>query len=341
MQRAKLRLLSAITTGSLTVAAVVAITVGSGSGSRANPASSHTAQPVALAAQTASFPPVNIDDCPTLQAGYPTGGCVAQLQTDLNTIQGNHLTVDGTFGPVDSQTYDAVTAFQQANNLQQDGVVGLATKQALDAALSVPTPTVPPATAPATGASTAAPASGTSTTGPSTGETLCKGWGGVLNNIVGAGIGSLSPAILGKADLGTPYLDGNVVRADSSVPFSDWGSCGNQVAFQMQSWVCGLWGCEWVTRNHGIPEFFWAHDDTGVVARQVTMACRPGTHSYRVHMQVIGLSSTGDVSPVEGQSDSNETEGQSDGDGGDGVQQAIGVHGENESENGPAIQLTC
>ena len=126
------------------------------------------------------------------------------------------------------------------------------------------------------------PRPGASAPPPTTGERLCKGWGGVLNNIVGAGIGALSPAILGKADLGTPYLDGNVVRADSSVPFYSWGSCGNQVEFQMQSWVCGFWGCEWVTRNHGTPEFFWAHDDTGVVSQQVTMGCRKGTHSYRV-----------------------------------------------------------
>ena len=65
---------------------------------------------------------------------------MAQLQTDLNIIQGNHLAVDGTFGSVGSQTYNAVIAFQQANGLPQDGLVGPATKQALAAALSVPTP---------------------------------------------------------------------------------------------------------------------------------------------------------------------------------------------------------
>ncbi len=159
MQPRKFRILSAITAGSLTLAVVAAITVGSGSG--------HTAQPAALAAQTESFPPVNLDDCPTLHTGYPTGGCVAQLQTDLNIIQGNHLTVDGTFGSVGSLTYYAVIAFQQANHLQQDGMVGPATKQALDAALSgdsVPTPTVPPATAPAPSTPT--------TTGPATSQPL-------------------------------------------------------------------------------------------------------------------------------------------------------------------------
>jgi lysophospholipase L1-like esterase len=140
MQPRKFRTLSAVTAGSLALAAA-AITASSG-----------TSQPpkhVALAAQSESVPPVNLDNCPTLHTGYPTGECVAQLQTDLNSIQGNHLAVDGTFGSQGSQTYNAVIAFQQAHNLPQDGLVGPATKQALDAALSVPTPMVPPATAPA------------------------------------------------------------------------------------------------------------------------------------------------------------------------------------------------
>ncbi len=130
-------------------------------------ASSGTSQPAphaALAAQTESFPPVNLDACPTLHTAYPTGGCVAQLQTDLNSILGLHLTVDGTFGSVGSQTYNAVIAFQQAHGLQPDGKVGPATKQALDAALSgssVPTPTVPPATAPAPGTPADTPAPST------------------------------------------------------------------------------------------------------------------------------------------------------------------------------------
>jgi hypothetical protein len=135
VQPRKFRILSAITAGSIALA-VAAITASSG-----------TSQPAthpALAAQNESFPPVNLDACPTLHTGYPTGGCVAQLQTDLNIIQGNHLAVDGIFGSVGSQTYKAVIAFQQAHGLPQDGMVGPATKQALDAALSVPTPVLSP-----------------------------------------------------------------------------------------------------------------------------------------------------------------------------------------------------
>jgi peptidoglycan hydrolase-like protein with peptidoglycan-binding domain len=142
MQPRKFRILSAITAGSLALAVAAAT------------ASSGTSQPAthaALAAQTEPFPPVNLDACPVLHTGYPTGGCVAQLQTDLNIIQGKYLTVDGTFGSKGSQTYNAVIAFQQTHNLQQDGIVGMATKQALVVALSgssVPTPTVSPAAVP-------------------------------------------------------------------------------------------------------------------------------------------------------------------------------------------------
>ena len=94
------------------------------------------ARHAALAAPTGSFPPVNLDDCPTLHSGYPGGGCVAQLQTDLNIAQGSHLVVDGSFGPVGSRTYNAVIAFQGAHGLPQNGIVGPDMKKALKAALS-------------------------------------------------------------------------------------------------------------------------------------------------------------------------------------------------------------
>ena len=145
MQPKKFRILSAITAGSLALA-VAAITASSGT--------SHTATHAALAAQTESFPPVDLDKCPTLWTGYPTGPCVAQLQTDLHIVQDPNLVVDGSFGPVRSQTWNAVTAFQAAHGLDPDGMVGPATKNALKAVLagSVPTPVpepLPPTQAPA------------------------------------------------------------------------------------------------------------------------------------------------------------------------------------------------
>jgi hypothetical protein len=117
--------------------AVVAITASSGTSQPAT----HTA----LVGQTGSFPPVNLDDCPILHTGYPQGGCVAQLQTDLRIVQDPNLDVDGLFGSVHSQTYHAVTAFQTAHGLNPDGLVGPATKKALEAAVSGP---VVPATVP-------------------------------------------------------------------------------------------------------------------------------------------------------------------------------------------------
>lgn len=127
MQPRKLRILSAIMAGSLTLA-MVAITASSGT--------SQTATNTALAVPNESFLPVNLDDCPILHTGYPRGGCVAQLQTDLNIAQGSHLVVDGSFGPVGSRTYNAVIAFQGAHGLPQNGIVGPDMKKALKAALS-------------------------------------------------------------------------------------------------------------------------------------------------------------------------------------------------------------
>ena len=63
-----------------------------------------------------------------------------QLQTELNTIDGTNLSVDGVFG---GATRAAVEAFQQAHGLPQDGVVGPATKQAIDAALTAPAQSAP------------------------------------------------------------------------------------------------------------------------------------------------------------------------------------------------------
>ena len=90
-----------------------------------------------LAAASESFPPVRLDDCPTLLTGYQ-GRCVAQLQADLNIIQGSALVVDGNFGLLGSPTYNAVIAFQEVHGLPQDGMVGPDMKKALAAALRPP-----------------------------------------------------------------------------------------------------------------------------------------------------------------------------------------------------------
>jgi len=121
MQPKKLRVLSAITVGSLALAVA---------GVAASPGTSHAATHAVLTAQTESSPPVNLDNCPTLYTGYPRGGCVAQLQTELNTILGLSLPVDSTFGLA---TKSAVESFQQEHNIvPAEGIVGPQTKAALD-----------------------------------------------------------------------------------------------------------------------------------------------------------------------------------------------------------------
>ena len=59
-------------------------------------------------------------DMPMLYRGY-TGDAVKTLQDKLNTLGYNSGNVDGIFG---AKTYAAVTAFQKANSLGVDGIVG-------------------------------------------------------------------------------------------------------------------------------------------------------------------------------------------------------------------------
>jgi hypothetical protein len=130
--------------------------------------------------------------------------------------------------------------------------------------------------------------------GSSAGEQVCPGLGGAAFDLAAESIGALFPAVI----------------AD------------DQVAFQMQSRVCGTFGCHWVTRNHGTWQFLWAHDQTGTIAQQVTMACRPGTNSYRAEMNLINEQSTSEEGEGEG----------------------FGINGtENvaDPEYSPVVKLTC
>lgn len=100
-------------------------------------APNHAPAQTRLSAATAANSYANLDDCPTLAEGYH-GGCVDQLQTELNNAGNAGLPVDGTFG---ATTQQAVIGFQQKNGVTPaDGIVGPQTKQALTNGDSVQTP---------------------------------------------------------------------------------------------------------------------------------------------------------------------------------------------------------
>ena len=89
----------------------------------------HAPTHAGLAANMAASPPVNLDNCPMLAEGYH-GGCINQLQAELNTDNGTNMPVDGIFGP---ETKKAVELFQKNHNIvPADGIVGPQTKAALD-----------------------------------------------------------------------------------------------------------------------------------------------------------------------------------------------------------------
>ena len=90
-------------------------------------APSQTTTPPPTATHTVTLPPSG-----SLKSG-DTGAEVKALQQALNTVGSATLKVDGNFGPATEQ---AVIAFQQANGLAADGVVGAKTAQALNAALA-------------------------------------------------------------------------------------------------------------------------------------------------------------------------------------------------------------
>lgn len=156
----------------------------------------------------------------------------------------------------------------------------------------------------------------------------CAGWKGAVGNVGSAALGILQPPIITGKSLGTPRLDGDVVRVDGSLQFANWGNCSAQVVFQMQTKACGAWGCHWETRNHGKSEFLWQHADTGQVDSQVAMSCRKGENSYRVHMETTGVVSTG------GEETGSEAKGKAAG-------VPVSVELDSDQEDGPVIKIRC
>jgi peptidoglycan hydrolase-like protein with peptidoglycan-binding domain len=112
-----------------------------------------------------SFTPgsVNLLDCPSLSLGYH-GGCVNELQSELNQTENAGLTADGTFGQA---TRQALVNFQRQYGLQADGMSGQKTAMTLANLIvlgvpSMPAPqNYPPAFNPAVAASWAAASAAT------------------------------------------------------------------------------------------------------------------------------------------------------------------------------------
>jgi peptidoglycan hydrolase-like protein with peptidoglycan-binding domain len=122
MPTKKVHLLAVAVTGGLVLAGVTTAAM-------TNTGHTPTTHEALAAANLASSSAVNLDDCPTLAEGSPPGGCVIQLQTELNTDNNTTTPVDGVFGP---QTKAAVKTFQQEHNIvPADGIVGPQTKAAL------------------------------------------------------------------------------------------------------------------------------------------------------------------------------------------------------------------
>ena len=76
---------------------------------------------------TSSIPAIASDDAGNLSWGS-SGEAVKSLQADLSILGYNTQSVDGIFG---GNTYNAVLAFQRAEGLDADGIVGTNTRTAL------------------------------------------------------------------------------------------------------------------------------------------------------------------------------------------------------------------
>jgi peptidoglycan hydrolase-like protein with peptidoglycan-binding domain len=127
MHTKRVRLVSAAMAGGVSAAMAGGLVL-TGVTAAAIANTSHAPTRVTLAADTTSSA-VNLGNCPTLTEGYH-GGCVNQLQTELNADDGDNLPVTGTFGPA---TRAAVIAFQQEHHIvPAEGTVGPQTKAALD-----------------------------------------------------------------------------------------------------------------------------------------------------------------------------------------------------------------
>lgn len=193
---------------------------------------------------------------------------------------------------------------------------------------------------------TAAPASAAEVSGPtpvvsgstpvavdqaaqSQADRQCKGRNGVVTNFGNAIIGILQPPIMSEPEVGQPYVENGVVKAQSSLRFYNWGtSCSSMVTFNLETRVCGSWGCNWQTKDGSQSEFLWAHAGTGIIEHENSMPCRKGTNSYKAYVNYLGIVSSGAESPYEG------AQGKAAG-------TPVSVEIDSDTTEGNVVKLTC
>ena len=97
-------------------------------------------QRTVLTAETAyTAGSVNLMNCPPLTVGYH-GGCVNELQSELDKAENTGLAVDGTFG---ASTRQALVSFQRQYGLYADGVSGAKTAMTLADVIALGAPSMP------------------------------------------------------------------------------------------------------------------------------------------------------------------------------------------------------
>lgn len=243
------------------------------------------------AANSASSSAVNLDNCPTLKVGYPNGGCVIQLQTELNTDNGTTMPVDGNFGP---RTKAAVETFQTNHHIVPvDGIVGPQTKTALENPGSNPA-------APPTQETPASPNSDPANT-PATVSGLTPLPGPASVDSGGTIVCSSAPQIIEPLWWNPQVVtdaNGNEL-AEGVAGIKTFGvGCGDSVKIILQTKVCGDFGCNY--KDVASARFTKLPMNGEEIFPVLTAPLRSGTNRYRLEVDKTTYAYDGDDNPGPG-----------------------------------------
>jgi peptidoglycan hydrolase-like protein with peptidoglycan-binding domain len=305
MPRKKIRLLSAAAASGLLLTGITAAVV-TGPG--------HAARHTALAANLTAAQAVKLDNCPLLKVGYQ-GGCVNQLQAELNAANGTDIPADGIFG---AETQKGVMLFQQNNHITPiDGIVGPQTKAALDnlgansaaPATGTPAPTTPAAGPPA---ADVPPHATVSAPTPLPGPAKVDGGGTIVCSSAPQIITPLwwNPQVVTDAS-GKEFVQGVVGIKTFGV------GCGDWVKIILQTKVCGLFGCSY--QDVTSAKYMELPMNGEEIFPVLTAPLRNGTNRYRLEIDKTTFVWDGDNNPGPG---------------------AAGFVSESESEYSDGVQLT-